>query len=169
MTTIARGNPRMPRGARLLLIAALVTAAPRALAQQDNSAAVEALFSEGKRLAGEGRFAQARPKFLATHTLEHRLGTLLNLADCYEKNGQLASAWARFVEAKTLAGRASQPERATFAGQHASALEPRRSTLTIVIDHPSDGLVVKRDGVVVDPAAYGVAVPVDGGPHTIDA
>jgi hypothetical protein len=143
--------------------------ATAAHAQQDNAATVEALFSDGKQLMAAGKTAEACPKFLASYTLEARLGTLLNLAACYEKNGQISSAWARFVEARTLATRANQPDRATFAGEHASALEPRRSLLTISVDHPADGLVVKRDGVVVNPAAYGVAVPVDGGSHTIDA
>src|SRR5437763_1990631 len=88
---------------------------------QDNSAAVEALFNEGKRLSAEGKIALACPKFLASYNLEKRLGTLLNLADCYEKNAQLASAWARFVEARTLAARANQQERADYATQHAKA------------------------------------------------
>jgi hypothetical protein len=140
-----------------------------ARAQQDNAATVEALFADGKRLMAAGQIAQACPKFLASYNLEQRVGTLLNLAACYEKNGQIASAWARFVEARTLAARANQAERAAFAGQHATALEARRSTLTITVNAPPAGLVVRRDGVVVDSAVYGVAVPMDGGPHTIDA
>jgi hypothetical protein len=37
----------------------------------------------------------------------------------------------------------------------------------VVTDAP--GLVVTRDGTVVDPGVYGVPVPVDGGEHTIGA
>jgi hypothetical protein len=154
--------------AALALFLSLLPAAARAQ-QQDNAATVEALFADGKKLMAEGKTAEACPKFLASYTLENRVGTLLNLATCYEKNGQFASAWARFVEAKTLASRNNQSERAAFATQHAAALESRRSTLTIVVNSSPPGLVVKRDGVVVDPAAYGVAVPVDGGSHTIEA
>ena len=153
----------------LLVVAALLTPASRALAQQDNSAAVEALFTEGKRLEGEGRFAQACPKFLASYNLEARVGTLLNLADCYEKNGQLASAWARFTEARTLAARGNQPERAQFAGEHATALAPKLSKLTIAVTNPAPGMTVKIDGQPVDAAAYGVAVPMDAGKHTLEA
>jgi hypothetical protein len=136
---------------------------------QDNSAAVEALFRQGKELVASGRFAEACPKFLASYNLEHRVGTLLNLADCYEKNGQIASAWARFVEARALAARDNEVERVDFATSHAAALEPRRSTLTIVVPRPDPGLVVTRDGIVVDAAVLGVAVPLDGGTHTIEA
>jgi hypothetical protein len=136
---------------------------------QDSAAQVEALFADGKKLMAEGRPAEACPKFLASYNLDHRVGTVLNLADCYEKSGQIASAWARFIEARTLAMRSNQNDRVKFAADHAAALEPRRSLLTIMVDHPPPGLVVHRDGLVVDAAAYGIAVPVDGGSHLIEA
>ncbi len=157
---------RMP--AALVVVAVLSAVASRAEAQ-DNSAAVEALFNEGKRLVVDGRLAEACPKFLASYNLEQRLGTLLNLADCYEKNQQLASAWARFVEARTLAQRGAQQERAEYAATHAAALAPKLSTLTIALRTGAPGIEIKRDGVVVDPAAIGVPVPVDSGTHTIAA
>jgi hypothetical protein len=149
-----------------LAIAVLLATHGSALAQ-DNSAAVESLFAEGRKLVADGKFSEACPKFLASYNLEHRGGTLLNLADCYEKSGQLASAWARFLEAKTLAERAKQADRAELAAQRAAALEPKLSKLTVSVPKPAPGLVVKRDGVDVDPAAYGVAVAVDAGTHTI--
>ena len=170
-------NPHMrPRPSRRtfhsaafgLALAALVTPALPARAQ-DNAAAVEALFSAGKKLMADGKVAEACPKFLASYNLEHRIGTVLNLADCYEKNGQLASAWARFVEARTLAQRASQPERATFAGDHAKALEPRLSTLSVTVTAPPPGLKVTQDGVAVDAGAFGVAVAIDGGKYDVSA
>ncbi len=161
-----------------LLLAPALAATTPAYAQDsstDNSATVETLFGAGKALVAQGKFAEACPKFLASYNLEHRIGTLLNLADCYEKNQQLASAWARYVEASTLAQRASQGERAAFATSHAKALEPTVSKLTISVPGAAPGaaavpgLVVRRDGVAVDPGAYGVAVAVDGGTHTIEA
>ncbi len=152
-----------------LAVALLLLAAPRGARAQDNSAAVEGLFAEGKKLMTEGKIAEACPKFLASYNLDNRSGTLLNLADCYEKNGQLASAWARFLEAKALAARAGQTDRAELATQRGAALEPRLSKLTITVPRPADGLVVARDGVPVAAAAYGVAVPVDAGKHTLNA
>ena len=159
--------------AGVLALVALLASASRAHAQappQDNSAAVEALFGEGKRLIGEGKIAEACPKFLASYTLDpQRIGTLLNLADCYERNNQLASAWARYVEARPLAQRAGQTERMEYAAQHAAALEARLARLTVVAPRAVAGLTIKRDGVLVDPAAYGVAIPVDAGSHSIVA
>jgi hypothetical protein len=151
------------------LAAASSAAPPRIARAQDNAAAIEALFSAGKKLMADGKFGEACPKFLASYNLEHRIGTVLNLADCYEKNGQLASAWARFVEARTLAQRAGQAEREAFASEHAKGLEPKLSTLAIVVPSPPPGLAVERDGVKVEAGAYGVAVAIDGGPHEITA
>ena len=41
--------------------------------------------------------------------------------------------------------------------------------LTIAVSQPVDGLIVKRDATLVGEASWGVAVPVDPGPHTIEA
>ena len=152
----------------LAVTAALQVTTSATLAHaDDNSAAVESLFSDGRKLVAAGQVAEACPKFLASYNLEHRIGTLLALADCYDQTKQIASAWARFIEARTLATRNNQPERAEYAGKHAEMLEPRRSMLTINVDAKIPGLVVQRDGQTIDPAIYGVPVAVDGGPHTI--
>jgi hypothetical protein len=149
-------------------VVAIVPATTRA--QDSNSkAAVESLFAEGKKLVAEGRLDLACPKFLASYNLDARVGTLLNLADCYERNGQLASALTRFLEVKPRAEQAKQQERADYAAQHAAALDARVARLTIEVPSPVDGLEIKRDGVLVDPSAYGVAVPVDKGAHVVTA
>lgn len=156
-------------GLAVACLALGIFTAERSSRAQDNSAVVESLFHEGKKLAAAGNFAEACPKFLASYNLEHRIGTLLNLADCYENNGQLASAWARFTELATLAQRAGQAERADYGKQHAAALQPKLSMLTIAVPHPAPSLEVKRDGLSVDAAAFGVPVAVDAGDHVIEA
>lgn len=158
----------MRRLAACVAVTLAAAAAPPARAQ-DNSAEVEALFNDGKKLEQEGNYAAACPKFLASFNLDHRTGTLLNLADCYEKTGMFASAWARFVEARTAALRAGQNDRADFAKQHADALEAKLSKLTVLVPHPVSGIRVTRDGTLVDAAAIGVAVPVDPGDHVVEA
>jgi serine/threonine-protein kinase len=153
--------------AAIALLASIL--APAALRAQDNSAAVEALFDEGKKLEAAGNYAEACPKFLASYNLEHRVGTLLNMADCYEKAGLTASAWARFVEARTMALRAGQTDRADFATQHAAALEGKLAKLTIVGPTAVTGLKVTRDGAPVDAATFGIALPIDPGDHAVEA
>jgi len=82
----------------ILAIAAwLIIASPTPARAQ--SAEAEVLFREGKRLMKEGKLAEACDKLEASDRLESSIGTLLNLADCREKNKQLVSAWLAFHKA----------------------------------------------------------------------
>jgi hypothetical protein len=153
---------------RLPLIAAVLLATGAARAQASDPAAAQAMFDEAKQLMAAGRLAEACPKFLVSFKLDPKPGAAVNLADCYEKNGQFASAWARYLEAASLAQRAAQPEREQYARDHAKALEPKLSRVSVNAA-PAPGLEVLRDGVVIDPAMLGTALPVDAGKHQIDA
>jgi hypothetical protein len=135
-----------------------------------NKAAAEALFVEGRNLMAQERFAEACPKFEASQELDPGLGTMLNLAECYEKTGKTASAWAQYREAIPVARSAGSKEREDLATERAKALQDRLSTLTIRAKS-SDGaaLDVRRDGVPVHGAQLGTPIPVDPGEHTIEA
>ncbi len=144
----------------------------RAQSGSSNAAAAEALFVEGRRLANEGKFVEACPKFEASQKLDPGLGTLLNLADCYEKIGKTASAWAEYREAIPLARAAGSSEREKLAIDCSKTLESRLSTLTIRAMGGNSGdaaLDVRRDGVSVDRAQLGMPIPVDPGPHEVTA
>jgi hypothetical protein len=151
-----------------LLGVAMLTAASTARGD-DPVAAAEALFQDGRRLMEQKKYAQACAKFAASEKLDPRSGTLLNLADCYEKNGQIASAWARFREAQTLAQRQNRPEREKIARERAELLEPKLPKLVIELAIQPVEVEIRRDGVVVDPGVLGTHVPVDPGKHTIEA
>ena len=157
-------KPALP----LSLTLAALLAAPAALAQGDVAAA-QGLFDAAKQLVKDGKVAEACPKFLASYKLDPKPGTLLNLADCYEKTGQIASAWARYLEAASLAQRAGQAERESYAKDHAAALEPKMARLTISAHAAPPGLQVLRDGEAIDAAILGTALPVDPGQHQIEA
>jgi hypothetical protein len=135
----------------------------------DDAAAAQALFDDAKRLTAAGNLAEACPKFLASLKLDPKPGAAVNLADCYEKSGKLASAWARYLEAATLAERMKQAEREQYAKEHAAALEPQLSRLTIVVTNPPPGMQLQRDGEALDAAGWGSAVPVDAGSHVVEA
>jgi hypothetical protein len=157
-----------PVGA-LLALSVLAAPAGQALAQNRDPVMAQALFDEAKKLVEAGRVAEACPKFLASFRLDPKPGGAFNLGDCYERIGQTASAWARYLEAASLAEQAKQAERAAYARDAARALEPKLARLTIAVPKGLAGLEVKRDGAVIDPAAWGTAVPVDPGRHTIEA
>lgn len=137
-----------------------------------NRAAAEALFNAGRSLAASGKYAEACPKFEASQQLDPGLGTLLNLAECYEKLGKTASAWAEYREAIPLARASGSKVRQDLATERAAALESRLSTLTIRAmggTEEANGLEIRRDGLPVQPAELGSPIPVDPGPHTIEA
>ena len=143
-----------------------------AWAQAGNQATAEALFSEGRSLAAKGRFAEACPKFEASQQLDPGLGTLLNLADCYEKVGKTASAWAEYRDALPLARAAGSKVRLDLATSRAAALESRLSKLTIRVSSATSavpGLEIRRDGAVMLQAELDSALPVDPGSHTLEA
>lgn len=134
----------------------------------DDKAAAQALFDEGRKLMEQGKYADACPKLESSERLDPGAGTLLNLAACYEKNGQTASAWVTYTDAAT-ASQERHPDWAARAQARAKALFPTLSHLTIDVPNPPPGLEVKRDGKVLDAGSYGTAMPVDPGHHSIDA
>jgi serine/threonine-protein kinase len=136
-----------------------------------DKARAEALFDEGRRLMADGKYADACPKFAASQALDPGVGTMLNLARCYELNGQTASAWATYIEAATAANGAGQTDRAKFARDHAAALEPVLAKLTVVLASgvSAAGLEVRIDGSVLASAELGTPVPVDPGNHVVEA
>jgi len=160
--------------AAILLLGMAMTSLPSrsAFAQGASSeAAAQALFDQARGLMQAGNFAEACAKFAESDRLSPGAGTLLNLGSCYEKNGQTASAWATYADAASAADKANRKDWATRAKARMAALGPDLSKLSIVVPATSqiDGLEVKRDGVVVGASSYGVAIPVDPGPHVIDA
>jgi hypothetical protein len=137
-----------------------------------NRAAAEALFNQGRDLMNAGKFVDACPKFEASQQLDPGLGTMLNLAECYEKTGRTASAWAEYREAIPLARAAGSKARLDLATERAQALQERLSTLTIrAMAGDDDGvhLEVRRDGVALQAAELGSPIPVDPGEHVVEA
>jgi serine/threonine-protein kinase len=137
----------------------------------DRQTLAESLFDEGRRLVVAGRFAEGCEKFVTSERLDHAVGTLLNLADCYERAGKLASAWTTYRLAAASAAEASQPERENVARQREADLVTRLPRMRVRVPLPARtrGLEVRLDGVRIEPAAWGIAVPVDAGPHTLAA
>jgi hypothetical protein len=137
----------------------------------DNRARAQQLFDSALADAEAGRLASACPKFQASQDADPKTSTLLNLASCYEKNGQTASAWGAFREAEGLARKAGRSDWETTARAHADALEPKLVRLTVQVAEPSrvPGLVVTRDGARIAAGEWGVAIPVDPGEHVIAA
>ncbi len=136
-----------------------------------DKAAAEALFDRGLALLREGKLEEACSRLEQSQAIERGIGTMLYLAECYEKSGKTASAWALFREASSEAQAAGQSERALAGRQRAERLEPQLSRLTIDVPeaHRVRGLEVLRNGTDLNEGAWGVPVPVDPGEQHIEA
>lgn len=169
MLGILRTRQALAVAASLLLTAAFPSTAWGQ--SSSDQAAAEALFKQGRDLMAAGQLAAACPKFVESQRLDPAPGTLLNLATCYEKNGQIASAWVTFKEAATAARKADQPERARMARDKVAELEPTLPTLTIVVPGAADrpDLQIRRDGELVGRPEWGTPIPVDPGTHVVEA
>jgi hypothetical protein len=157
----------------LYVCSLLLVLAPsvRALAEtNDDAAAAEALFAQGKKLMAAGNQAEACPKFAESQRLDPGVGTLLNLAACYEASGRYASAWSTFLEAESAARADNNAGAARVARSRADALASKLSKLTITVTHPDiPGLEVHRDGTAVGQAQWQLPIPADPGVHHISA
>jgi hypothetical protein len=160
----------MARTLVLAVLAVFAAGLPASVARADTSEATKAftLFEEGKRLVKAGRATEACPKFVESVELLPKAVTLLNLADCYERTGRMASAWRRYVEATKIAEIDDQAERRAYAEEHAHALEPHLGRLTIILKEATEGAVVRRNNEVVPAEDLTTAVPVDAGSYAID-
>ena len=150
----------------LAIAASALHAAP---AHAGDEAAAEALFLEAKKLADAGKYSEACPKFAESNRLDRGAGTLIHLADCYEKNHQSASAWATFKDAASAAQALGRSDWQKLANQRAALLEPKLAKLTIKVTDPVDKIDVTRDGAATSPASWGTPIPVDTGTHTVEA
>jgi hypothetical protein len=157
---------------RLVCAAAAFAAfATPTVAAAQSSADAESLFREARALVKAGRVAEGCDAFESSQRIEPTVPTLLNLADCRERNQQLASAWGHFVAAaQQTRGDRSQAAAQATAQRRAAALEPRLSYLVVAVPDDSrvDGLVVSRNGVALDPGMWNRSLPVDGGDYVVE-
>ena len=158
---------------RIILVSTLglVTGTASAQPEAGATATAEQLFRGGKSLMAEGRIAEACVAFDGSYRKSPAISTLLNLADCREKNRQLATAWGLFLEAeRTTRSDSSQAAFTQTARDRAKRLELRLSYLVINVPDESrvEGLAVTRNGTEVDRAEWNRKIPVDGGTYTVE-
>lgn len=153
------------RLARIATAAISLTPSP-ALADAPDPVTAEALFRQGRASIDAGDYARATLAFSESQRLDPAPGTLLNLADCEEHVGRLASAWSHFLRVESLLP--ATDERREIAHERGAALAPRVPWMTIALASgmPRDARVF-RDDVEVDVARGTAPSPVDPGPHTV--
>jgi hypothetical protein len=142
--------------------------APAQPARSDARTESVSRLREAQKLARAGSEAEACQKYGESYSLDAVLDALLPWAECLEKSGKPASAYAAFLDAAELARRAGD-QRWVAADERAKQLKPRLSYLTI--DVPQDrrlpALSIERDGFRLGSSGWGVPIPVDPGSHSI--
>src|ERR1019366_4996520 len=155
----------LPRPSRLMLVpaVAILLAGPVAFADAPDA---DVLFRQGRASADAGDYPHACVAFTESFRLDPAPGTLLNLADCEQHIGRLASAWVHFVRLEKCLP--ATDERREVAHERAATLAPRVPWMTITLapDTPPDARVF-RDDVEIDSASVGLLLPVDPGPHSL--
>lgn len=158
------------RAPAVLFAAAVVLPSLVAHAQSaQDKADAEVLFNAGKAALAAGNLAEACPKLAASQAKDPAIGTALYLAECYERSGKIASAWAEFHQAEDMATQ-RHDNRSTLARARADRLAPSHLTIALAPGAKDvAGLVIQRDGEDVGAALLGLAAPVDGGHHVVVA
>jgi hypothetical protein len=163
----------MMRLCSILPILPILLASHRATAQSAGAQA-QAVFDNGRKLVAQDRYAEACPLFEAALKLDPTTNTVIVLADCREKNSELASARGLYLRAerelRSFTDVARVKLRETVSARAAS-LEGRLSNLTIRVfaENRPPGLEVLRDDDRLDPALWNQALPIDGGTYRISA
>jgi hypothetical protein len=135
-------------------------------ARAGDAVLAETLFREGRAASDSGDLATACAKFAQSYRLDPAPGTLLNLGDCEERRGKLATAWEYFNRLyDTLA---AGDDRRTLARSRADAVAARLPRVRIVVPKGAPaGTTVLRDGAPLDTAAIGTLIPIDPGAHVL--
>lgn len=149
--------------------ATVSSASITARAEPSEKAAAEALFARGRELVDHGDLEAACPKLEASLKLDPAIGTRLHLADCYDRLGRTASAWATFLEVASLARIEGQTAREEIAVARARALEPRLTRVEVRVpeERRVPELAVQVGGVLVPQPSWGLALPFDPGPQPL--
>jgi hypothetical protein len=165
---------RHPFSSRVLgTLVALALTTTASLASADDASAAQALYERAVELIAAKNYDEACPKLKeVTRLVPEGLGAKLTLAECYESQGKLASAWTQYTVVESMAARTGQTDRQKAAGEKAAALRPKLAMLTIQVPDAVKQLpelTVERDGEAIGAAQFGEAIPIDIGKHKVQA
>jgi hypothetical protein len=166
-----RARPISAATCSTIIAALLVSGGAHGEPGATEKATAEALFQQGTELMNEKQYAAACEKFAGSQQLDPALGTQLRIADCNDKIGKSASAWAMFKEASSMARSRNEPERQRIADERAADLEKRLSKLEIKIDTKNVpvGFDLRLNNVSIPRATWDTPIPVDPGRQKLEA
>jgi hypothetical protein len=151
----------------LACAAASIALTGAAHAETANEVLAESLFKDGMQRFDKGDVAGACASFTESLRLDPKLGTLLNLALCHEKQGKTATAWHEYSTGAAWATQNGQKDRREFANQHAVTLEGQLSRVIIQLPPARELSSVEVDGEPLPEPRWYLPLYLDPGAHTI--
>jgi hypothetical protein len=155
-----------------LAVLVVGTTYPAASAQaEDRVAAASALFDEAKAMMDGGNFAEACPKLAESEALDPQVGTMLNLALCYEVSGKTASGCEMWRKAEAAAARKLQLEREDLARDRAAKVCARAPLIAIDVAPQAgrDRVEVRINDVRLPREQWNTPQPFDPGAYQLRA
>jgi hypothetical protein len=150
-----------------LICAALVALPASALAETAEEVRADALFREGVVKFDGGQIRAACAAFTESLRLDPKLGTLLNLALCHERDGKPATAWIEYNHAAAWATQNGQRDRREFANQRAINLEAQLSRVLLKLPPARELSSVEVDGEPLPEPRWFLPMFLDPGEHSV--
>jgi serine/threonine-protein kinase len=161
-------KPHANYAASVVAVMLTLGATQRAAAEAPDVTTASALFAEGREALQANNLNVACQKFSESQRLEPKVGTLLNLAQCKERLGQLIEAARAWQDAVALA-EATSDTRVSVARERAVALSARIPQLSLRLEiRSAQGLSVRLDGTELELAALERWQPLDPGTHRVE-
>jgi hypothetical protein len=127
------------------------------------------LFEAGRAEMRDGHFAEACAKFAESETLDPGVGTMLNLAYCYEKVGKKARAWSEYESAAVAAHRAGKSDWESAARARAALLAGKVGWVVVNLEKLGGAIdiEIRIDGEPLAISAADRPTPTDLGHHEV--
>lgn len=164
--TRSKKFPALACAALALLLGSRVSTAQ---VSAKDTALARSLFRDARKLMEAKQYPAACAKLEESQRLDPGIGTQFNLADCWERLGKTASAWALFLDVTAATRAAGQSEREAVARGRAEALEGRLSRLQLRVEERDPKLSITRDAAELGRASWNSEFPVDPGTTVLEA
>jgi hypothetical protein len=174
----ARTHSTLRRRSRVVACCAVVLACGLGLAAAPASAqsapstsqVARDLFERGKVKWAAGEYEEAAALLAASHQQTPRAGTLMLMADAYERLGRLRSARDTFRSAGALARKENNSGLTHRAETREAALIPRLPQIEVRIVQPlPKGVLVTLNGAELPRAQLNVPTALDAGSYRLEA
>jgi len=164
-------TPRALRpGLAAVAASVLLSFASPTWSQSSGAVDPEVVYRSAVEALKAGKYADACPRFAEARRLKpDSTPALQGLAQCFDKWGKTASAWAKYRQLSVELKAAGDAGRAEAATARAEELGKTLSTLQVTPGAATEGLVIRLDKEEVPRAMFGTKMNVDPGAHVIEA